>query len=44
MQAVEPVRITIPGRGRIIVDPAIKDRDKLIAQQRDRKNQPQGGA
>jgi DNA repair exonuclease SbcCD ATPase subunit len=35
VQAVEPAGITIPGRGRIIVDPAIKDRDKLIAQQRD---------
>jgi chromosome segregation ATPase len=35
VQAVEPASITIPGRGRIIVDPAIKDRDKLIAQQRD---------
>ena len=35
MQAVEPASISIPGRGRIIVDPAIKDRDKLIAQQRD---------
>lgn len=35
VQAVEPAGITIPGRGRIIVDPAIKDRDKLIAQHRD---------
>ena len=35
VQAVEPASITIPDRGRIIVDPAIKDRDKLIAQQRD---------
>lgn len=35
IQAVEPASITIPGRGRIIVDPAIKDRDKLITQQRD---------
>ncbi|MEQ8694856.1 MAG: AAA family ATPase [Gammaproteobacteria bacterium] len=35
VQAVEAAGITIPGRGRIIVDPAIKDRDKLIAQQRD---------
>jgi len=35
VQAVEPATIAIPGRGRIIVDPAIKDRDKLIAQQRD---------
>ena len=35
VQAVEPASIAIPGRGRIIVDPAIKDRDKLIAQQRE---------
>ncbi|HTV82341.1 MAG TPA: AAA family ATPase [Acidobacteriaceae bacterium] len=35
VQAVEPAGITIPDRGRIIVDPAIKDRDKLIAQHRD---------
>ncbi len=35
VQAVEPAIISIPGRGRIIVDPAIKDREKLIAQQRD---------
>ncbi len=37
VQVVEPAGITIPDRGRIIVDPAIKDRDKLIAQQRDAK-------
>jgi hypothetical protein len=35
VQVVEPASITIPGRGRIIVDPAIKERDKLIAQQRE---------
>ena len=35
VQAVEPASISIHGRGRIIVDPAIKDRDKLIARQRD---------
>lgn len=35
LQAVQPIAISIPDRGRIIVDPAIKDRDKLIAQQRD---------
>ena len=39
VQAVEPASISIPGRGRIIVDPAIKDRDKLIAQQRDANTQ-----
>jgi len=37
VQTVEPAGITIPQRGRIIVDPAMKDRDKLIAQQRDTK-------
>jgi len=35
IQAVEPATIAIPDRGRIIIDPAIKDRDKLITQQRD---------
>lgn len=35
IQAVEPATIVIPDRGRMIVDPAIKDRDKLIAQQHD---------
>jgi DNA repair exonuclease SbcCD ATPase subunit len=34
VQAVEPVTITIPGRGRITVEPAITDRDQLIGQQR----------
>ena len=35
VQAVEPVTITVPDRGRIAVEPAIKDRDKLLRQQRD---------
>lgn len=35
IQVVEPATIAIPDRGRIIVAPAIKDRDKLIAQQHD---------
>lgn len=39
VQAVEPTRITIPGRGSIVVDPAIKDRDKLIKRQRDANSQ-----
>jgi len=33
VQAVEPVTITIPDRGRITVEPAITDRDKLLGQQ-----------
>ncbi len=37
VQAVEPVTITIPDRGRIMIEPAIKDRDKLLGQQRDAK-------
>ena len=37
VQAVEPVTIAIPGRGRIMVEPAIKDRDKLLGQQRKAK-------
>ena len=35
VQAVEPVTITIPDRGRITVEPAIKDRGELLRQQRD---------
>jgi uncharacterized protein YhaN len=35
VQAVEPTTIVIPDRGRITVEPAIKDRDKLLRQQRD---------
>ena len=35
VQAVEPVTITVADRGRITVEPAIKDRDKLLRQLRD---------
>ena len=35
VQAVEPVAITVPDRGRITVEPAIGDRDALLRQQRD---------
>ena len=35
VQAVEPVAITVPDRGRITVEPAIRDRDALLRQQRD---------
>ena len=35
VQSVEPVTITVPDRGRITVEPAIKDRDKLLRQRRD---------
>lgn len=34
LQAVEPATITIPERGRITIEPAITDRDKLVQQQR----------
>jgi uncharacterized protein YhaN len=34
LQAVEPTTITIPDRGRITIEPAIKDRDKLLRQRR----------
>ena len=37
VQAVEPVTIAIPDHGRITIEPAIKDRDKLLGQQRDTK-------
>ena len=33
VQAVEPTTIVIPDRGRIIIEPAIKNRDKLLGQQ-----------
>ena len=33
VQAVEPTTIVIPDRGRIIIEPAIKGRDKLLRQQ-----------
>ncbi|MGB8028050.1 MAG: AAA family ATPase [Terracidiphilus sp.] len=35
IQAVEATTIVIPDRGRITIDPAIKDRDKLMRQSRD---------
>lgn len=35
VQAIGPTTITIPGWGRITVEPAIKDRDKLRVQQRE---------
>ncbi|MDE2788842.1 MAG: AAA family ATPase [Paracoccaceae bacterium] len=35
VQSVEPVTITVPDRGRITIEPAIKDRDKLLRQRRD---------
>ena len=35
VQAVEPVAITVPDRGRITVEPAIRDRDELLRQQRE---------
>ena len=35
IQVIEPTTIVIPDRGRITIDPAIKDRDKLMRQSRD---------
>lgn len=35
IRAVETTRIAIPGRGTISIEPAIKDREKLLAGQRD---------
>ncbi len=37
VQAVTPATITIPDRGRIMIEPAIKDRDRLLRQQRNAK-------
>lgn len=34
-QAVEPTTLLIPDRGKITIEPAIKDRDKLLRQNRD---------
>ena len=38
MEAVEETTISIPDYGSISIQPAIKDRDRLIAQQRDAEN------
>ena len=35
VRSVEPVTITVPDRGRITVEPAVKDRDKLLRRRRD---------
>lgn len=35
VQAVEPVTITVPNRGRITVEPAIRNRDELLREQRE---------
>ena len=35
IEAVEPVTITIPERGRIIVEPAVADRDQLLRAERE---------
>ena len=35
VRCVEPVTISVPDRGRITVEPAIKDRDKLLRRQHD---------
>lgn len=37
VQAVEPTMISIPDRGRITIEPAIKGRDELLGQQRETK-------
>ena len=37
VQAVEPATIAIPERGRIMIEPAIKDRGTLLSQQREAK-------
>ncbi|MAD35396.1 MAG: hypothetical protein CMO30_08210 [Tistrella sp.] len=37
VQAIEPMTIAIPDRGRITIEPVIQDRNKLLNQQRDAK-------
>jgi DNA repair exonuclease SbcCD ATPase subunit len=39
--AIEASTITIPGRGRITIEPAIRDREKLLRQQREAKRKLQ---
>lgn len=39
IRIVKPTDVTIPGRGRILIEPGIKDRDKLLGQLLDAKNQ-----
>ena len=38
VEAVEPVAITIPERGRILIEPAVADRDKLLHAEREAKS------
>ena len=44
VKAVEPVTITVPRRGRITVEPAIKDRDQLLRQRREATTVLRGNA
>ncbi len=37
IEAVEPVSITIPERGRILIEPAVADRDQLLRAEREAK-------
>ena len=37
VEAVEPVEITIPERGRILIEPSVSDRDQLLRQEREAK-------
>ena len=37
VEAVEPVAITIPERGRILIEPAVADRDQLLRAEREAK-------
>ena len=37
VEAVEPVSITIPERGRILIEPAVADRDQLLRAEREAK-------
>ena len=39
VEAVEPVEITIPERGRILVEPAIADRDQLLRAEREARSE-----
>ena len=37
VEAVEPIEITIPERGRILIEPSVADRDQLLRQEREAK-------
>ena len=39
IEAVEPIMITIPERGRLLIEPAVADRDQLLRSERDARSE-----